>query len=63
MWIDGIQSLIREYNKVILWFIAGYAVIGVGLLVYLRFRFVGLAATDKATAPNASENIKPIDTK
>jgi hypothetical protein len=61
MWIDGIQSLIREYNKVILWFIAGYAVIGVGLLVYLRFSLVPTpakveAVTEPKTAETSSES-------
>lgn len=36
MALDGVKALIREFNKVLLWFIAGYALIGVSLLVFLR---------------------------
>lgn len=36
MALDGVKALIREFNKVLLWFIAGYALIGTGLLVFLR---------------------------
>lgn len=38
MWIDGVQSLVREFNKIILWFSAGYLLLGAGMLAYLRFR-------------------------
>ncbi len=39
MVLDGVKALIREFNKVLLWFIAGYAVVGGGLLVLLRTKF------------------------
>jgi hypothetical protein len=38
MWVDGAQSLARQFNKVVLWFSAGYLVIGGGLLLFLRLR-------------------------
>lgn len=38
MWIDGAQSIITQFNKIILWWTAGYLVLGAGLLAFLRFR-------------------------
>ena len=39
MVLDGAKALIREFNKVLLWFIAGYAIVGAGLLVFLKMKF------------------------
>ena len=38
MWIDGAKAIIRDFNTVILWFSAGYLLLGAGLLAFLRFR-------------------------
>lgn len=43
MVLDGTKALIREFNKVLLWFIAGYSIVGVGLLVFLRTKFSPVA--------------------
>jgi hypothetical protein len=38
MWMDGAQSLMRAFNKIIVWFSVGYLALGAGMLAYLRFR-------------------------
>lgn len=53
MWIDGAQSIIAQFNKIILWWTAGYAVIGAAILVYFRFRPVPIPI--KTTGTSASE--------
>jgi hypothetical protein len=47
MIIDGTKVLVHNFNQVLLWFSAAYAVIGVGLLVLLRTAFApGKKTTD-----------------
>lgn len=59
MWIDGAQSLVREFNKVILWFSAGYLVLGSGMLAYLRFRPAGTPVGTGTPPPKETAEEKP----
>jgi hypothetical protein len=38
MWIDGAKALMREFNKILVWFSAIYLLLGAGLVAWLRMR-------------------------
>jgi hypothetical protein len=66
MWMDGAQSLMRDFNKVIILFSVGYLALGAGALTYLRFRFAPSPkslANEPVVKDGSTEINPPADNK